>query len=208
MTAPDMIAGKTIANDEAPEHRGVGRALQFKMVSASPILADSFDGASDFPPLFSLVICADDVVGVVAGPQWAKAAEIITLLAPVGALQTATTPVIGSCGREGKRTALFGGRSSAQQLAFSVSYWSPLGSHQRSRRPGGGEPHPFPAGIRLRDQRHDDSADRFRKGHASLLRAGNSCHRRGLDSQSLYRRRLASDRSVSCDRRDHRFDHD
>jgi hypothetical protein len=47
MTAPDMIAGKTIANDEAPEHRGAGRALQFKMVSASPILADSSDGASD-----------------------------------------------------------------------------------------------------------------------------------------------------------------
>jgi hypothetical protein len=45
--APDTIAGKTIANDEAPEHRGAGRALQFKMVSASPILADSSDGASD-----------------------------------------------------------------------------------------------------------------------------------------------------------------
>jgi PST family polysaccharide transporter len=45
-----------------------------------------------FPPFFSLVICADDVVGVVAGPQWGKAAEIIRLLAPVGALQTAYYP--------------------------------------------------------------------------------------------------------------------
>jgi hypothetical protein len=38
---PDTIAGKTIANDEAPEHRGAGQALQFKMVSASPIRAAS-----------------------------------------------------------------------------------------------------------------------------------------------------------------------
>src|ERR1700751_3940664 len=45
-----------------------------------------------FTPFFSLVICADDVVGVVAGPQWGKAAEIIRLLAPVGALQTASYP--------------------------------------------------------------------------------------------------------------------
>jgi len=42
-----------------------------------------------FPPLFSLMICADDVVRLVAGPQWDKAAEILMLLGPVGALQTA-----------------------------------------------------------------------------------------------------------------------
>src|SRR5262249_17117729 len=39
-----------------------------------------------FPPLFSLAICADDVVYVIAGPQWALAADILRLLAPVGDL--------------------------------------------------------------------------------------------------------------------------
>jgi polysaccharide transporter, PST family len=40
-----------------------------------------------FPPLFSLAICADDVVHVIAGPQWDQAADILRLLAPVAALQ-------------------------------------------------------------------------------------------------------------------------
>jgi PST family polysaccharide transporter len=40
-----------------------------------------------FPPLFSLAICADDVVYVIAGPQWGQAAAILRLLAPVAALQ-------------------------------------------------------------------------------------------------------------------------
>jgi PST family polysaccharide transporter len=42
-----------------------------------------------FPPLFSLVFCADDVVYLVAGPQWVKAADILRLLAPVGTLYAA-----------------------------------------------------------------------------------------------------------------------
>ena len=40
-----------------------------------------------FPPLFSLAICADDVVYVIAGPQWSQAVVILKLLAPVAALQ-------------------------------------------------------------------------------------------------------------------------
>jgi len=40
-----------------------------------------------FPPLFSLAICADDVVYVIAGPQWSQAADILRVLAPVSALQ-------------------------------------------------------------------------------------------------------------------------
>lgn len=40
-----------------------------------------------YPPLFSLVICADDLVHVVAGPQWHEAGQILRLLAPVSALQ-------------------------------------------------------------------------------------------------------------------------
>jgi polysaccharide transporter, PST family len=40
-----------------------------------------------FPPLVSLAICADDVVHVIAGPQWNQAADILRLLAPVAALQ-------------------------------------------------------------------------------------------------------------------------
>jgi polysaccharide transporter, PST family len=42
-----------------------------------------------FPPFLSLVVCADDVIRVVAGPQWGKAADILRLLAPVGAVLTA-----------------------------------------------------------------------------------------------------------------------
>jgi PST family polysaccharide transporter len=42
-----------------------------------------------FPPMFSLAFCADDVVHVVAGPQWRKAADILRVLAPVGALYVA-----------------------------------------------------------------------------------------------------------------------
>lgn len=45
------------------------------------------------PPMFSLVICADDVVSVVAGPQWAKAADILRVLGPVGALQVSTATI-------------------------------------------------------------------------------------------------------------------
>src|SRR6266568_207858 len=40
-----------------------------------------------FPPLFSLAIFADDVVYVIAGPQWGQAAEILRLLGPASALQ-------------------------------------------------------------------------------------------------------------------------
>jgi O-antigen/teichoic acid export membrane protein len=39
-----------------------------------------------FPLNFSLVFCADDVVRFVAGPQWDKAADILRVLAPVGAV--------------------------------------------------------------------------------------------------------------------------
>ncbi|HEY2758411.1 MAG TPA: lipopolysaccharide biosynthesis protein [Pseudolabrys sp.] len=42
-----------------------------------------------FPPFFSLMVCADDVIAVTAGPQWSAAADILEILAPVGALQTA-----------------------------------------------------------------------------------------------------------------------
>jgi PST family polysaccharide transporter len=37
--------------------------------------------------LFSLAICADDVVHVIAGPQWGHAVDILRLLAPAAALQ-------------------------------------------------------------------------------------------------------------------------
>jgi len=40
-----------------------------------------------FPPFFSLAICADDVINVIAGPQWSQAGDILKLLAPIGALQ-------------------------------------------------------------------------------------------------------------------------
>src|SRR5260370_26251013 len=42
---------------------------------------------ASFPPMFSLAICADDVVHVIAGPQWGHATDILRLLAPVAALQ-------------------------------------------------------------------------------------------------------------------------
>ncbi len=42
-----------------------------------------------FPPMFSLVFFADDVVYVVAGPQWGETADILRVLAPVGALSVA-----------------------------------------------------------------------------------------------------------------------
>jgi polysaccharide transporter, PST family len=42
-----------------------------------------------FPPMFSLVFFADDVVYVLAGPQWGETADILRVLAPVGALSVA-----------------------------------------------------------------------------------------------------------------------
>jgi len=45
------------------------------------------------PPMFSLAICADDVVYLVAGPQWTKAADILRVLGPVGALQVGTATI-------------------------------------------------------------------------------------------------------------------
>jgi PST family polysaccharide transporter len=35
------------------------------------------------------MVCADDVIAVTAGPQWSAAANILEILAPVGALQAA-----------------------------------------------------------------------------------------------------------------------
>jgi PST family polysaccharide transporter len=46
-----------------------------------------------FPPLFSLTICADDVVYLIAGPQWAKAADILRVLGPIAALQVSAATV-------------------------------------------------------------------------------------------------------------------
>jgi PST family polysaccharide transporter len=45
------------------------------------------------PPMCSLAICADDVVYLVAGPQWAKSADILRVLGPVGALQVGTATI-------------------------------------------------------------------------------------------------------------------
>jgi PST family polysaccharide transporter len=46
-----------------------------------------------FPPLFSLTICAGDVVRVIAGPNWDVAAEILRWLAPIGALHVGYTTI-------------------------------------------------------------------------------------------------------------------
>jgi O-antigen/teichoic acid export membrane protein len=46
-----------------------------------------------FPPLFSLVICAPDLVRVVVGPQWDNAATILQMLAPASALQVGFTTI-------------------------------------------------------------------------------------------------------------------
>jgi PST family polysaccharide transporter len=46
-----------------------------------------------FPPFFSLTICADDVVYLIAGPQWAKAADILRVLGPIAALQVSAATV-------------------------------------------------------------------------------------------------------------------
>lgn len=45
------------------------------------------------PPMCSLALCADDVVYLVAGPQWTKAAEILRVLGPVGALHVASATI-------------------------------------------------------------------------------------------------------------------
>jgi O-antigen/teichoic acid export membrane protein len=45
------------------------------------------------PPMCSLAICADDVIYLVAGPQWAKAADILRVLGPVGALHVGTATI-------------------------------------------------------------------------------------------------------------------
>jgi len=46
-----------------------------------------------FPPVFSLVICADDVVNLLAGSRWERAAVILRWLAPIGALHVAYTTI-------------------------------------------------------------------------------------------------------------------
>jgi PST family polysaccharide transporter len=45
------------------------------------------------PPMCSLAICADDVVYLVAGPQWAKAADILRVLGPAGALHVGAATI-------------------------------------------------------------------------------------------------------------------
>jgi PST family polysaccharide transporter len=42
-----------------------------------------------FPPLFSLTVCADDLIYILAGPQWNDAANVLRVLAPASALQMA-----------------------------------------------------------------------------------------------------------------------
>jgi len=46
-----------------------------------------------FPPVFSLVVCADDVVRLLAGSQWDEAAVILKWLAPIGALHVGYTTI-------------------------------------------------------------------------------------------------------------------
>lgn len=46
-----------------------------------------------FPPVFSLVVCADDVVNLLVGPRWEAAAVILQWLAPVGALHVGYTTI-------------------------------------------------------------------------------------------------------------------
>jgi polysaccharide transporter, PST family len=40
-----------------------------------------------YPPLFSLLLCADDLVYVMVGPQWNESGQILRMLGPVSALQ-------------------------------------------------------------------------------------------------------------------------
>ena len=46
-----------------------------------------------YPPVFSLVVCADDVIRLLAGPRWDKAAIILQWLAPIGALHVGYTTI-------------------------------------------------------------------------------------------------------------------
>jgi len=46
-----------------------------------------------FPPVFSLVVCADDVIRLLAGSRWDKAAVILQWLAPIGALHVGYTTI-------------------------------------------------------------------------------------------------------------------
>jgi|SRR5262252_903698 len=60
-----------------------------------------------FPPLFSLAICADDVVYVIVGPQWSHAADILRLLSPVAALQVGYATTDWLMRSQGKADRLF-----------------------------------------------------------------------------------------------------
>jgi PST family polysaccharide transporter len=46
-----------------------------------------------FPPVFSLIVCADDVIRLLAGSRWDKAALILQWLAPIGALHVGYTTI-------------------------------------------------------------------------------------------------------------------
>jgi PST family polysaccharide transporter len=43
--------------------------------------------------MFSLAVCADDVVYLVAGPQWGRTVDILMVLGPVGALQVGASTI-------------------------------------------------------------------------------------------------------------------
>jgi PST family polysaccharide transporter len=61
-----------------------------------------------FPPVFSLAICADDVLYLVAGPQWVKAADILRLLAPACALQVGYATIDWLMRSQGRADRAFG----------------------------------------------------------------------------------------------------
>jgi PST family polysaccharide transporter len=84
-----------------------------------------------FPPMLSLTFCADDVVYVVAGPQWGNAADILRVLAPVGALYVgyATTDWLMRSQGRADRAFRWAAISTAAYLACFVAGlpWGAIG---------------------------------------------------------------------------------
>jgi polysaccharide transporter, PST family len=84
-----------------------------------------------YPPLFSLLLCADDLVYVLVGPQWNETGQILRMIGPVSALQVGYATIDWLMQSQGRFDRAFGWAvisSSTYMISFILGLpWGAFG---------------------------------------------------------------------------------
>ena len=158
------------------------------------------------PPMCSLALCADDVVYLVAGPQWTKAADILRVLGPVGALQVGTATIDWLLLSQGQaRRSLCLGGSPNDNLARMHCSWSSMGCYGRRSGTCRGNSRVISSQFRVRGKEYLDPSDRCYEGLASELCCDDRYGQCGIRAEGFRRARLESNCTLAGHRcGDHR----